>query len=94
MSQRKSARCAVAGPLILQASNAPEGAGDRPLDASERAELERLSKENADLRLDRSFLKKPRPSSPPIRPVEMFALIEAEKTNFTITRMIALLKVS
>ena len=32
--------------------------GDRPLDVSERAELERLRKENADLRLDRSFLKK------------------------------------
>ncbi len=31
---------------------------DRVLDVDERAELERLRKENADLRLDRSFLKK------------------------------------
>lgn len=31
---------------------------DRALDVSERVELERLRKENADLRLDRSFLKK------------------------------------
>lgn len=37
----------------------PAGAvPDRVLDADERAELERLRKENADLRLDRSFLKK------------------------------------
>ena len=46
------------GRWVLQATKAPEGAGDRPLDASERAELDRLRKENADLRLDRSFLKK------------------------------------
>jgi transposase len=32
--------------------------GDRVLDVDERAELERLRVENADLRLDRSFLKK------------------------------------
>ena len=31
---------------------------DQALDISERAELERLRKENAELRLDRSFLKK------------------------------------
>jgi hypothetical protein len=37
------------------------------LDADERAELERLRKENAELRLDREFLKKPRPSSLPSR---------------------------
>ncbi len=35
-----------------------DGGADRSLDVSERAELERLRKENADLRLDRSFLKK------------------------------------
>lgn len=40
---------------------------DAVLDADERAELERLRKENAELRLDREFLKKPRPSSPPNR---------------------------
>lgn len=34
------------------------GGGGRALDADERAELERLRSENADLRLDRSFLKK------------------------------------
>ena len=34
------------------------GDADRALDVDERAELERLRKENADLRLDRSFLKK------------------------------------
>jgi transposase len=41
---------------------ARERAGDgdtaRVLDADERAELERLRKENAELRLDREFLKK------------------------------------
>jgi transposase len=31
---------------------------DRALDVDERAELERLRAENADLRVDRSFLKK------------------------------------
>ena len=46
------------GRWVQQASNRSDGAGDRPLDASERAELERLRQENADLRLDRSFLKK------------------------------------
>src|SRR5271163_1857107 len=34
------------------------------LDADERAELERLRRENAELRLDREFLKKPPSSSP------------------------------
>jgi transposase len=37
------------------------------LDADERAELDRLRRENAELRLDREFLKKPRPSSSPSR---------------------------
>lgn len=36
----------------------PAAAADRALDVDERAELERLRIENADLRLDRSFLKK------------------------------------
>lgn len=36
----------------------PAAVGDRALDVDERAELERLRTENADLRLDRSFLKK------------------------------------
>ena len=34
------------------------------IDANERAELERLRRENAELRMDREFLKKQRPSSP------------------------------
>ncbi len=46
------------GRWVQQAAAAADDAGERPLDASERAELERLRKENADLRLDRSFLKK------------------------------------
>ena len=46
------------GRWVLQATTTPDGAADAPLDLSERAELERLRKENADLRLDRSFLKK------------------------------------
>ena len=45
------------GRWVLQAQ-AADGPADRTLDADERAELERLRKENADLRLDRSFLKK------------------------------------
>ena len=42
----------------VQQSKPAEMAADRALDVDERAELERLRKENADLRLDRSFLKK------------------------------------
>ena len=34
------------------------------VDVNERAELERLRRENAELRMDREFLKKVRPSSP------------------------------
>ena len=45
------------GRWVQQSKPAAEVA-DRVLDADERAELERLRKENADLRLDRSFLKK------------------------------------
>ena len=42
------------------ASNQAAAAGDTGavLDADERAELERLRRENAELRLDREFLKK------------------------------------
>ena len=44
----------------VRAAKAAAGAGDNDavLDADERAELERLRKENAELRLDRQFLKK------------------------------------
>lgn len=41
----------------VQQAAPPDGSG-RVLDADERAELVRLRAENADLRLDRSFLKK------------------------------------
>ncbi len=44
------------GRWVTQAK--PADAGGRALDVDERAELERLRAENADLRLDRSFLKK------------------------------------
>jgi transposase len=47
------------GRWVHQSQPAAEPApGVGPLDLNERAELERLRKENADLRLDRSFLKK------------------------------------
>ncbi len=46
------------GRWVQQAAAAGDAAGGRGLDVDERAELERLRKENADLRLDRSFLKK------------------------------------
>ena len=49
--------------LAREAADAGDTA--RVLDADERAELERLRRENAELRLDRAFLKKPRPSSSP-----------------------------
>ena len=41
-----------------------QDAGDGALSESERAELARLRKENAELKMDRAFLKK-RPSSSP-----------------------------
>lgn len=43
------------GRWVQQAALTP---GERVLDVDERAELVRLRAENADLRLDRSFLKK------------------------------------
>ena len=51
----------------LQRDAAAAGDTGAVLDADERAELERLRRENAELRLDRAFLKKPRPSSLPNR---------------------------
>jgi len=42
----------------VQQSKPAGAAPDRALDVDERVELERLRAENADLRLDRSFLKK------------------------------------
>lgn len=43
------------------------GGGDPVVDVVERAELERLRRENADLRLDREFLKKAAAFSHPSR---------------------------
>ncbi|WP_369828711.1 IS3 family transposase [Cryobacterium sp. M91] len=71
--------------------------GETAVTESERAELLRLRKENADLKLDRAFLKK---ASNLLRPGSVgyerkaFELMLAEKTNFTITRMVRLLEVS
>jgi transposase len=42
----------------LQRHAAEAGDTGRVMDAGERAELERLRRENAELRLDREFLKK------------------------------------
>ncbi|WP_435825843.1 IS3 family transposase [Mycolicibacterium austroafricanum] len=65
------------------------------LDADERAELERLRKENAELRLDRQFLKKSRGLLRlRTEPVDAYVLIEAEKATYAITRMCELLEVS
>ena len=44
--------------MRLQREAAAAGDTARVLDADERAELERLRRENAELRLDRAFLKK------------------------------------
>jgi transposase-like protein len=49
----------------LQRQAAAAGDTGAVLYADERAELEHLRRENAELRLDREFLKKPRPSSSP-----------------------------
>jgi transposase-like protein len=49
----------------LQRQAASAGDTGAVLDADERAELERVRRENAELCLDRVFFKKPRPSSSP-----------------------------
>ncbi len=72
-------------------------AGQTEVTESERAELLRLRKENADLKLDRAFLKKAsiffaQGSIGYER--KAFELMLAEKNNFTITRMVRLLEVS
>jgi transposase-like protein len=64
------------------------------LDADERAELQRLRRENAELRLDREFLKNPRPSSSPSTTGRAYRVIEADKTGYTVQRMCELLEVS
>ncbi len=65
------------------------------LDADERAELERLRRENAELRLDREFLKKSRGLLRlRAQPVEAYRVIEAEKASYPIKPMCELLEVS
>src|SRR5680860_1300913 len=72
-------------------------AGDGALSETERAELARLRKENSELKMDRAFLKKSvrllRPGSLGYER-EAFALMLAEKSNFTVSRMARLLEVS
>lgn len=67
-------------------------AGLTEVTESDRAELHRLRKEDADLKLDRVFLLL-RPGSIGYER-QAFELMAAEKTNFTITRMVRLLEVS
>jgi transposase-like protein len=64
-------------------------------DGDERAELEHLRRENAELRLDREFLKKSRGLLRfRAEPVEAYRVIEAEKAIYRVKRMCALLDVS
>ncbi|TWH10369.1 transposase [Rhodococcus rhodochrous J45] len=46
------------GKWVAQAKARSGGGDDRTLDVDERAELERLRRENSELRVDREFLKK------------------------------------
>ncbi|WP_415123376.1 IS3 family transposase [Micropruina sp.] len=67
---------------------------EAPLDVSERAELERLRHENTELRMDNEFLGK----ASLLRGEEhsrqeCFEVIDAEKANYTISRMCRLLGV-
>ena len=59
MWRRRSVSVNVLGRWVrLQRQAAADGDTGAVLDADERAELERLRRENAELRLDREFLKK------------------------------------
>ena len=66
------------------------------LDADESAELTRLRREVAELRMDRAFLKKSCSllRGRELEPDRAFAVIDAEKANHSITRMTELLGVS
>ncbi|WP_086009213.1 IS3 family transposase [Mycobacterium xenopi] len=79
----------------LQRQGASSGDTGAVLDADERAELERLRRENAELRLDREFLKK---AAGLLRlrtaPVEAYRVIEAKKATYPVKRMCECLEVS
>ena len=68
---------------------------DAVLDANERAELERLRKENAELRLDREFVNE---AAAILRLrtelVDAYQAVEAEKADYSIVRICRLLEVS
>ncbi|MGW3484008.1 IS3 family transposase [Rhodococcus indonesiensis] len=82
------------GKWVAQAK-ARSGGDDRTLDVDERAELERLRRENSELRVDREFLKKSR-GLLRIRaePVDAYRLIDSEKAHYSVVRMTRLLEVS
>jgi len=56
------------------------------LDADERAELERLRRENTELRLDRELLKSRGLLRLRAEPVVAYRVIEAEKAIYTVKR--------
>jgi hypothetical protein len=57
------------------------------LDANDRAELERLRRDNAELRLDRAFLKIRGLPRLRAQPVEAYRVIEAEEATYPIKRV-------
>ena len=73
---------------------ASQDAGEAGITETEKAELLRLRKENADLKLDRAFPK----SLPLLRPGSLgyerqaFALMLVEKTTFSIVRMVRMVR--
>ncbi len=77
--------------VCLQRQAASSGDTGAVLDADERAELRRLRKEHAELRLDREFLKR---AAAFFVSVEAYRVIEAEKATSPIKRRCELLKVS
>nr|WP_097186262.1 IS3 family transposase [Ornithinimicrobium cerasi] len=65
------------------------------VDVNERAELERLRREVAELRMDREFLKKSGLlRDRELEPEQAFAVIEAEKATHSVSRMVDLVGVS
>lgn len=64
------------------------------LDTNERGELDRLRRENAELKMDNEFLGKGCLLRVEASKVECFQLMRQEKANYSISRMARLLKVS